>query len=109
MSELVAFCNAPYCVDALISRQARSKASRSEWPRSGAGVFFVDDMYACLLPNCLAPKRCERTFMALLNVESRRVNRHLQTTIGRFAMLDSNGNRIVEVGHGFVDGQDSYC
>jgi len=24
-------------------------------------------------------------------------------------MLDSNGNRIVEVGHGFVDGEDSYC
>ena len=24
-------------------------------------------------------------------------------------MLDSDGNRIVEVGHGFVDGEDSYC
>ena len=47
--------------------------------------------------------------MALLNVHSMRVNRYLQTTIGRFAMLDSNGNRIVNVGHGFVDGEDSYC
>jgi hypothetical protein len=24
-------------------------------------------------------------------------------------MLDKYGNRIVEVGHGFVDGEDSYC
>ena len=29
--------------------------------------------------------------------------------IGRPAMLDKHGNRIVEVGHGFVDGEDSYC
>ena len=24
-------------------------------------------------------------------------------------MLDKHGNRIVEVGHGFIDGEDSYC
>jgi hypothetical protein len=47
--------------------------------------------------------------MALLNISVMKVKRYLQTILERFAVLDKYRNRIVEVGHGFVDNKDSYC